>query len=69
MLGNALPDFNKYNLIVIEICMQYYLSNLFEPAFFFRGLPFISHLDSLPNFNRSSEGPIRLSIVDKYKVK
>lgn len=33
-----------------------------------RGLPFISHLDSLPNFTRSSDGPIRLPIVDKYKV-
>lgn len=33
-----------------------------------RGLPFISHLDSLPNFTRSSDGPVRLPIVDKYKV-
>uniref|UniRef100_A0A8C1G3V4 G1 to S phase transition 1, like n=1 Tax=Cyprinus carpio carpio TaxID=630221 RepID=A0A8C1G3V4_CYPCA len=32
-----------------------------------RGLPFIPHLDSLPNFNRSSDGPVRLPIVDKYK--
>ncbi|KAM8889877.1 eukaryotic peptide chain release factor GTP-binding subunit ERF3A [Synchiropus picturatus] len=31
------------------------------------GLPFISHLDSLPNFTRSSDGPVRLPIVDKYK--
>ncbi|MEQ2276366.1 Eukaryotic peptide chain release factor GTP-binding subunit ERF3A, partial [Xenotaenia resolanae] len=31
------------------------------------GLPFISHLDSLPNFNRPSDGPVRLPIVDKYK--
>lgn len=34
-----------------------------------RGLPFIPHLDSLPNLNRSSDGPVRLPIVDKYKVK
>ncbi|XP_028331807.1 eukaryotic peptide chain release factor GTP-binding subunit ERF3A [Gouania willdenowi] len=33
----------------------------------YTGLPFISHLDSLPNFTRSSKGPIRLPIVDKYK--
>lgn len=43
------------------------------PSYFFsffcsRGLPFISHLDSLPNFTRSSDGPVRLPIVDKYKV-
>lgn len=34
----------------------------------YRGLPFIPHLDSLPNLNRSSDGPVRLPIVDKYKV-
>uniref|UniRef100_A0A4W6BT72 G1 to S phase transition 1 n=1 Tax=Lates calcarifer TaxID=8187 RepID=A0A4W6BT72_LATCA len=33
----------------------------------YTGLPFISHLDSLPNFTRSSDGPVRLPIVDKYK--
>uniref|UniRef100_A0A4W4FA46 Tr-type G domain-containing protein n=1 Tax=Electrophorus electricus TaxID=8005 RepID=A0A4W4FA46_ELEEL len=33
----------------------------------YTGLPFIPHLDSLPNFNRSSDGPIRLPIVDKYR--
>lgn len=33
----------------------------------YTGLPFIPHLDSLPNFNRSSDGPVRLPIVDKYK--
>lgn len=32
------------------------------------GLPFIPYLDNLPNFNRSVDGPIRLPIVDKYKV-
>uniref|UniRef100_A0AAR2IV39 G1 to S phase transition 1 n=1 Tax=Pygocentrus nattereri TaxID=42514 RepID=A0AAR2IV39_PYGNA len=35
----------------------------------YTGLPFIPHLDSLPNFNRSSDGPIRLPIVDKYRVR
>lgn len=34
-----------------------------------RGLPFIPHLDSLPKFNRSNDGPVRLPIVDKYKVR
>ncbi|XP_056285718.1 eukaryotic peptide chain release factor GTP-binding subunit ERF3A [Pseudoliparis swirei] len=33
----------------------------------YTGLPFIAHLDSLPNFTRSNDGPIRLPIVDKYK--
>uniref|UniRef100_A0A671RQJ0 Pyridoxal-dependent decarboxylase domain-containing protein 1-like n=1 Tax=Sinocyclocheilus anshuiensis TaxID=1608454 RepID=A0A671RQJ0_9TELE len=45
-------------------------ANLKEPAEYcpwYIGLPFIPHLDSLPNFNRSSDGPVRLPIVDKYK--
>ncbi|XP_037054763.1 eukaryotic peptide chain release factor GTP-binding subunit ERF3B [Peromyscus leucopus] len=33
----------------------------------YTGLPFIPYLDSLPNFSRSVDGPIRLPIVDKYK--
>uniref|UniRef100_A0A673AB24 G1 to S phase transition 1 n=1 Tax=Sphaeramia orbicularis TaxID=375764 RepID=A0A673AB24_9TELE len=33
----------------------------------YTGLPFIAHLDGLPNFTRSSDGPVRLPIVDKYK--
>ncbi|KAI5932405.1 Eukaryotic peptide chain release factor GTP-binding subunit ERF3A [Manis javanica] len=32
------------------------------------GLPFIPYLDNLPNFNRSVDGPIRLPIVDTYKI-
>ncbi|XP_059414403.1 eukaryotic peptide chain release factor GTP-binding subunit ERF3A-like isoform X2 [Carassius carassius] len=45
-------------------------ANLKEPAEYcpwYTGLPFIPHLDSLPNFNRSNDGPVRLPIVDKYK--
>uniref|UniRef100_A0A8C9RP47 G1 to S phase transition 1 n=1 Tax=Scleropages formosus TaxID=113540 RepID=A0A8C9RP47_SCLFO len=45
-------------------------ANLKEPTElcpWYTGLPFIPHLDSLPNFNRSSDGPVRLPIVDKYK--
>uniref|UniRef100_A0A672QD60 Pyridoxal-dependent decarboxylase domain-containing protein 1 n=2 Tax=Sinocyclocheilus grahami TaxID=75366 RepID=A0A672QD60_SINGR len=45
-------------------------ANLKEPAEYcpwYTGLPFIPHLDSLPNFSRSSDGPVRLPIVDKYK--
>uniref|UniRef100_A0A7N8WUE0 G1 to S phase transition 1, like n=1 Tax=Mastacembelus armatus TaxID=205130 RepID=A0A7N8WUE0_9TELE len=45
-------------------------ANLKEPTemcSWYTGLPFIPHLDSLPNFNRSSDGPVRLPIVDKYK--
>uniref|UniRef100_A0A672ZKE1 Eukaryotic peptide chain release factor GTP-binding subunit ERF3A-like n=1 Tax=Sphaeramia orbicularis TaxID=375764 RepID=A0A672ZKE1_9TELE len=46
-------------------------ANLKEPTdmcSWYTGLPFIPHLDSLPNFNRSSDGPVRLPIVDKYKL-
>ncbi|XP_076852218.1 G1 to S phase transition 1, like isoform X2 [Brachyhypopomus gauderio] len=45
-------------------------ANLKEPVehcTWYTGLPFIPHLDSLPNFTRSSDGPVRLPIVDKYK--
>ncbi|KAM3859746.1 eukaryotic peptide chain release factor GTP-binding subunit ERF3A [Diretmus argenteus] len=45
-------------------------SNLKDPVVecpWYTGLPFISHLDSLPNFTRSMDGPVRLPIVDKYK--
>ncbi|CAJ1075370.1 G1 to S phase transition 1%2C like [Xyrichtys novacula] len=45
-------------------------ANLKEPTdmcSWYTGLPFIPHLDSLPNLNRSSDGPVRLPIVDKYK--
>ncbi|XP_039991419.1 eukaryotic peptide chain release factor GTP-binding subunit ERF3A [Xiphias gladius] len=46
-------------------------ANLKDPVpecLWYTGLPFIAHLDSLPNFTRSSDGPVRLPIVDKYKV-
>ncbi|CAL9702289.1 unnamed protein product [Knipowitschia caucasica] len=45
-------------------------ANLKDPVpdcTWYTGLPFIPHLDSLPNFTRSSDGPVRLPIVDKYK--
>uniref|UniRef100_A0A8C2WMG8 G1 to S phase transition 1 n=1 Tax=Cyclopterus lumpus TaxID=8103 RepID=A0A8C2WMG8_CYCLU len=45
-------------------------ANLKDPVLecsWYTGLPFIAHLDSLPNFTRSNDGPIRLPIVDKYK--
>ncbi|KAA0705553.1 Eukaryotic peptide chain release factor GTP-binding subunit ERF3A [Triplophysa tibetana] len=45
-------------------------ANLKEPADFcpwYTGLPFIPHLDNLASFTRSSDGPVRLPIVDKYK--
>uniref|UniRef100_A0A8C9SPD4 Eukaryotic peptide chain release factor GTP-binding subunit ERF3A-like n=1 Tax=Scleropages formosus TaxID=113540 RepID=A0A8C9SPD4_SCLFO len=45
-------------------------ANLKEPSEmcpWYTGLPFIPHLDGLPTFNRSSDGPVRLPIVDKYK--
>ncbi|XP_062269922.1 eukaryotic peptide chain release factor GTP-binding subunit ERF3A isoform X1 [Platichthys flesus] len=45
-------------------------SNLKDPVpecTWYTGLPFISHLDSLPNFTRSTDAAVRLPIVDKYK--
>ncbi|XP_032357403.1 eukaryotic peptide chain release factor GTP-binding subunit ERF3A isoform X1 [Etheostoma spectabile] len=45
-------------------------ANLKEPVTecpWYTGLAFIPHLDSLPNFTRSNDGPVRLPIVDKYK--
>uniref|UniRef100_A0AAY4DG94 Tr-type G domain-containing protein n=1 Tax=Denticeps clupeoides TaxID=299321 RepID=A0AAY4DG94_9TELE len=38
-----------------------------SPLTYAHGLPFIPHLESLPNYNRPSDGPVRLPIVDKYK--
>ncbi len=29
---------------------------------------FIEYLDSLPSFNRSIDGPLRMPIVERYKV-
>lgn len=34
----------------------------------FRGPTFIEYLDGLPSFNRSIEGPLRMPIVERYKV-
>jgi len=35
---------------------------------FFREQTFIEHLDGLPSFNRSTDGPLRMPIVGRYKV-
>lgn len=53
---------------VHEYCLNYFCEKKIFVVFLYRGLPFIPHLDSLPNFNRSSDGPVRLPIVDKYKA-
>jgi hypothetical protein len=34
----------------------------------FRGPMFIEYLDSLPPFNRSIDGPLRMLLVERYKV-
>jgi translation elongation factor EF-1alpha len=34
----------------------------------FRGPTFIDYLDSLPSFNRSIDGPLRMPIIERYKV-
>ena len=34
----------------------------------FRGPTFIEYLDSLPSFNRSIDGPLRMPIIERYKV-
>uniref|UniRef100_A0A674CQF4 G1 to S phase transition 1 n=1 Tax=Salmo trutta TaxID=8032 RepID=A0A674CQF4_SALTR len=43
------------------------LKDPIEECTWYMGLPFIPHLDSLPSFNRITDGPVRLPIVDKYK--
>ncbi|KAG5854418.1 hypothetical protein ANANG_G00037630 [Anguilla anguilla] len=62
--------FNPKKDIYFMPCSGLTGANLKEPAdccSWYTGLPFIPHLDSLPNLNRSSDGPVRLPIVDKYK--
>ena len=34
-----------------------------------RGPTFIEYLDGLPSFNRSIDGPLRMPIVERYKVR
>ena len=34
----------------------------------FRGPSLIDYLDQLPSFNRSSDQPVRMPVVDRYKV-
>uniref|UniRef100_A0A6I8SYP2 G1 to S phase transition 1 n=1 Tax=Xenopus tropicalis TaxID=8364 RepID=A0A6I8SYP2_XENTR len=63
--------FNPKKDIYFMPCSGLTGANLKEPVEacpWYIGLPFIPYLDSLPNFNRSVDGPVRLPIVDKYKV-
>ncbi|KAE8579753.1 hypothetical protein XENTR_v10024168 [Xenopus tropicalis] len=62
--------FNPKKDIYFMPCSGLTGANLKEPVEacpWYIGLPFIPYLDSLPNFNRSVDGPVRLPIVDKYK--
>uniref|UniRef100_A0A8D3CXV9 G1 to S phase transition 1 n=1 Tax=Scophthalmus maximus TaxID=52904 RepID=A0A8D3CXV9_SCOMX len=62
--------FNPKKDIYFMPCSGLTGANLKDPVSecpWYTGLPFISHLDSLPNFTRSNDGPVRLPIVDKYK--
>ncbi|KAJ3608150.1 hypothetical protein NHX12_025200 [Muraenolepis orangiensis] len=62
--------FNPKRDIYFMPCSGLTGSNLKDPVpecTWYTGLPFISHLDSLPSFTRSTDGPVRLPIVDKYK--
>ncbi|XP_077358035.1 eukaryotic peptide chain release factor GTP-binding subunit ERF3A [Festucalex cinctus] len=62
--------FNPKKDIYFMPCSGLTGANLKEPVAecpWYTGLPFIPHLDSLPNFTRSFQGPVRLPIVDKYK--
>ncbi|XP_054612125.1 eukaryotic peptide chain release factor GTP-binding subunit ERF3A isoform X1 [Dunckerocampus dactyliophorus] len=62
--------FNPKKDIYFMPCSGLTGANLKDPlpeCPWYTGLPFIPHLDSLPNFTRSSDGPVRLPIVDKYK--
>uniref|UniRef100_A0A8C7FE43 G1 to S phase transition 1 n=1 Tax=Oncorhynchus kisutch TaxID=8019 RepID=A0A8C7FE43_ONCKI len=62
--------FNPKKDIYFMPCSGLTGANLKEPieeCTWYTGLPFIPHLDSLPSFNRITDGPVRLPIVDKYK--
>ncbi|XP_049623196.1 eukaryotic peptide chain release factor GTP-binding subunit ERF3A-like [Suncus etruscus] len=62
--------FNSKKDIHFMPCSGLTGANLKEQSDFcpwYSGLPFISYLDNLPNFNRSVDGPIRLPVVDKFK--
>ncbi|KAK5880901.1 hypothetical protein CesoFtcFv8_021762 [Champsocephalus esox] len=62
--------FNPKKDIYFMPCSGLTGANLKDPlteCLWYTGMPFISHLDSLPNFTRSHDGPVRLPIVDKYK--
>ncbi|XP_037133467.1 eukaryotic peptide chain release factor GTP-binding subunit ERF3A isoform X1 [Syngnathus acus] len=62
--------FNPKKDIYFMPCSGLTGANLKEPVTecpWYTGLPFIPHLDNLPNFTRSINGPVRLPIVDKYK--
>ncbi|XP_061764906.1 eukaryotic peptide chain release factor GTP-binding subunit ERF3A isoform X2 [Nerophis ophidion] len=62
--------FNPKKDIYFMPCSGLTGANLKDPVSecpWYTGLPFIPHLDSLPNFARSIDGPVRLPIVDKYK--
>ena len=37
-------------------------------SYYFRGSPFIKYLDDFPPIPRDDGGPLRMPIVDKYKV-
>lgn len=34
-----------------------------------RGPAFLEYIDNLPSLNRPTEGPFRMPVVDKYKVR
>lgn len=34
----------------------------------FRGPALIQYLDDMPSLNRASDGPVRVPVVDRYKV-
>lgn len=62
--------FNPKKDIYFMPCSGLTGANLKDPVpecSWYTGLPFIDHLDNLPNLCRSNDGPIRLPIVDKYK--
>lgn len=35
----------------------------------YRGPALIEYLDALPSMNRMAEGPVRVPVVDRYKVR
>ena len=63
--------FNKTVILNALTAATYhaYLNDIYYFIFIFSGPPLISYLDNIAPVSRMAEGPIRIPIVDRYKVR